>query len=147
MLEQILLDGTVSGEKILNGALSLIPIQTDSFFVISSNWGGETVGDATIQKGSFCDSKFECRLTGKIVSNETVTVPAGTFDTQKIEFNVVVNTKMSSSIHILVWYSREHKRTVRQVVRVSDDGAERTLPELGGSTSETIELIAIRQPR
>lgn len=89
-------------------------------------------------------------FTAKLESMETITVPAGTFRTQKLVITGKQAPKTSTSailpkrhFEIAVWYAQEAKRFVRMRI---------TAPEVGsysarvGAERETIELVETSFP-
>jgi hypothetical protein len=72
----------------------------------------------------------------KVVSQETVTTPAGTFDTFKIERHVAthqtVDQTRSSDTEVMIWYAPKVNRWVRRTFAVRSEG------RLRSSTSEEL---------
>lgn len=143
VLENVLMDGSELGEWVLTGKPFLTPIKTDSLFLFSAHWNGEDISDATILNGSICGRTFACRLSAKIHGAEKITVPAGSFETTIIEISLTPEHPKPSWIKLKVWYSFVFRRVIRQTVTVFDQ-AGYMAQLFGGSTNETIELIARR---
>jgi len=118
VLEEYLVDGKSSGEWVFDGKPSLIGIPIDAVLMFAPYWSGDKIDSPAVLNGS----KYVVQaVSGKVLGNERITVPAGSFDTTKVELQVTVAPGLTSgfgsgTLEILVWYSMDHKRLVRQTV-------------------------------
>lgn len=134
VLEEYLVDGVSSGEWVFDGKPSLIGVSIDARLLFSPHWSGDQIDDLVVLNGS----KLVIRgISGKVAGTERITVPAGSFDTRKLQIDV--NTPIGD-LQIQAWYSVDKKRLVRQVV----NGRHPYPAAVFNSIRETIELTAFR---
>lgn len=78
-----------------------------------------------------------CRITGRVVGREKVTVPAGTFDAWKVEIAIVQAYAGSSpsSHELAFWYAEDARRYVKATRKVFGSS---------GATNYEIELVEMK---
>ena len=138
VLEEFLLEGKTSGEWVFDGKPSLIGVPSVVGLMFSAHWSGKEITDLGISWPN-CN-QMRCQATAELDATERITVPAGQFETTKINIhlNASPHTGRSSGyMAISVWYSGEHKRVIRQTLRSSGFFGN-------WGDQETIELAAIR---
>ena len=140
VLEAYSVDGNEAGEWVFDGKPSLIGIPIDASLLFSPYWSGSGIESITVLNGS----RFPVMgISGKVVGDEKITVPAGTFDTKRLELQVAVGTSVGAgNLEVVVWYSIDQKRLVRQTVKGRHHGP--TIGHTINALRETIELLAFR---
>ncbi|MDK9702948.1 MAG: caspase family protein [Sulfuritalea sp.] len=145
LLEEFVLGGRPLFEWVFDGKPRLVGIPTDSLMLFAPSWSGDGLDSISIMNPSRClqiQYVNSCRV-GKaaVVGEEKITVPAGSYDTRKIQLTLILPTDYGdATVEVSVWYSKEHKRMVRQFVKGRHPMAEASINAL----HETMELAAYR---
>ena len=138
VLEEFLLDGQAKGEWVFDGRPSIIGVAVGEGVMFSSHWSGQGIENIETTWAP-CSRDRRCRVTAESVEHEKVSVPAGSFDTLKLNIAMIVQgiTMGVGTMNITAWYSVEHKRVIKQAL---------TSQGFFGrwQANETIELAAIR---
>lgn len=147
VLESILLNGRPALEWVFDGKASLVGMPVESEFIFSPHWDGSEFAELEVSGANRCaQSNLVCTLRAKRTGKERITVPAGTFDTIRIEGHVyrrklgsIGATTTTVSGPFTLWYSEAHQRVIKQ---------EGSIYSTSGSAmpgfSETVELTAVR---
>ena len=139
VLESYSVDGKEFGEWVFDGKPSMLGAPIDASLLFSPHWSGNAIETLSALNGSKCGLAWNCSFIAKIAGNEKITVPAGTFDTRKIELHVAVGSP-GQNLEIVVWYSVDQKRLVRQTVKGRGSHPNHAI----NSVREMIELSAFR---
>ena len=139
VLEKFLLNGKEVGQWVFDGKSVLLGSSSEIGLLFASHLTVGNLSEISVANWGQC-SDSPCTATGRVVGQETVSVPAGTFDTTRIELEL--RTGNTPGI-IVVWYSGPHKRIVKQKGAWNGAGKLRLGPS-AFRFDETIELSAIR---
>ncbi|MBI5899309.1 MAG: caspase family protein [Rhodocyclales bacterium] len=145
LLEEFVLGGRPLAEWVFDNKPHLVGIPLDSVLLFAPNWAGEDLDSVAIVNPSRClqiQYVTSCRVSKmKVVGEERITVPAGSYDTRKLEMTVVFGTDYGdATLDATIWYSKQHQRMVRQSVKGRHPVAEAPVNQL----YETMELAAYR---
>jgi hypothetical protein len=123
--EEYAIEGDASGQWTHNGARDVVPVGRPLFAPYLAAFGdlpsGGTLGRVQVAEGA-CGSTFLCQASASVVRWETITVPAGTFDTVRVEVEqswrpvAVYGVQSAQSLgarKLTVWYSIATKRAVK----------------------------------
>lgn len=145
VLEEFAVAGKAPSEWVLDGKPRLVGLPMEAIFLFAPNWNGESE-DVDLLNSKACLSLQHA--TGcaaawmRVAGNERITVPAGTFNTRKLEIRVIGSSDWgAATLDVVVWYASDVKRVVRQTIRGRHPIAEASVNAL----NETIELVAFRQ--
>jgi hypothetical protein len=145
LLEEFVLGGRPLAEWVFDNKPRLVGIPLDSVLLFAPNWSGEELDQVAIVNPSRClqiQYVTSCRVMKmKVVGEEKITVPAGSYDTRKLQLTVIFSTDYGdATLDATIWYSKQHQRMVRQSVKGRHPVAEATVNQL----YETLELAAYR---
>ena len=145
VLEEFVLGGRPQVEWVFDNKPRLVGIPTDSVMLFAPSWSGDNLDGLAIINPSRCTQLAfvtGCRvLKVAVVGDEKITVPAGGYDTKKIQITLIFTTDYGdATLDMSVWYSKEHKRMVRQSVKGRHPMTEAHV----NSLYETMELAAYR---
>jgi hypothetical protein len=128
ILEHYALEGGPSGEWTHKGERQVMTLGKPVFspyFLVFSDMGSGTLGRLQIADPA-CAATYICEASGRVVTTERLRVPAGEFDTVKIEIRqnwrpMAISGQMSSAggSTLTVWYSYPTKRAVKVTSRAS----------------------------
>lgn len=142
VMEEFLLNGEKVGQWVSDGRPALIGISGDIGPLFTSHWRGGDIDEVAIANWAL--SKFaSITARGKFVGKEKITVPAGTFDTTRIEIFISIITNHAASADIVIWYSDLHHHVVRQ--RGNSFGSFGSSGVGKYRFDDTFELSAIRR--
>jgi hypothetical protein len=123
--EEYAIEGDASGQWTHNGARDVVPVGRPLFAPYLAAFGdlpsGGTLGRVQVAEGA-CGSAFLCQASASVVRWETINVPAGTFDTVRVEVEHSWRPMAISGAHsaqsagarkLTVWYSMPAKRAVK----------------------------------
>ena len=123
--EEYAIEGDASGQWTHNGARDVVPVGRPLFAPYLAAFGdlpsGGTLGRVQVVEGA-CGSTFLCQASASVVRWETINVPAGTFDTVRVEVEHSWRPAAISGAHsaqslgarkLTVWYSTAAKRAVK----------------------------------
>jgi hypothetical protein len=145
LLEEFVVDGRPLAEWVFDGKPYLVGIPTDAVLLFSPAWSGDSLDSLVIMNPSRCviiQYVTGCTISHKkIVGKETIKVPAGSYDTTRIEVEATFSTDYGAAmLTMVVWYSLEHKRVIRQTIKGRHPVNEASINTL----YEVIELAAYR---
>jgi uncharacterized caspase-like protein len=78
-------------------------------------------GEIALAQFADCSGPRSCSTTSRLMGKESITVPAGTFDTTKVHVDILVRNVGASSIlgtgqiRLTIWYAHEARRVVKVV--------------------------------
>ena len=111
VMEKFLLNGKEVGQWVFDGKPVLIATSNDIGLLFASHWTGRDLNQIPIANWGMCSrTQTTCIGTAKIAGKEKISVPAGTFDTTRIE----IEFSATNIGTVVVWYSDEHKRVIKQ---------------------------------
>ncbi|MCF8179524.1 MAG: caspase family protein [Sulfuritalea sp.] len=147
VLEEFAVAGKPVAEWVLDGQPRLVGLPMDAIFLFAPNWNGESE-DIDLLNSAACltiDHATGCAAAWmRVAGNERITVPAGSFDTRKLEIRVLGSSDWgTATLDVTVWYADDLKRVVRQTIRGSHPMSEASVNAL----NETIELVAFRRAK
>lgn len=145
VLEEFVLGGRPLVEWVFDNKPRLVGVPTDSVMLFAPSWSGDNLDSLAIINPSRCTQLAfvtGCRVSKMaVVGEETIKVPAGSYDTRKLQITVIFTTDYGdATLDMSVWYSKEHKRMVRQSVKGRHPMTEAHV----NSLYETMELAAYR---
>jgi hypothetical protein len=128
ILEQYAIDGGPKGEWTHKGERQVLTLGKPVFspyFLVFSDMTSGTLGRLQIADPA-CTATYVCEASGRVVTTERLRVPAGEFDTVKVEIRqnwrpMQISGQMSSSggSTLTVWYAYATKRAVKVTSRAS----------------------------
>lgn len=140
VLEESVLDGKNPLEWAYSGKPLLTATTTDSELLFGPYWNGQEGDTINVLGAPICLARV-CSASKSLLGQEKITVPAGSFETVKLEVRVHVfgpNAMGTGILQQTVWYSSDMKRAIKQrTISYGFAGAVRI--------DETIELTAIRR--
>jgi hypothetical protein len=123
--EEYAIEGEVSGQWTHKSAPDVVPVGRPVLAPYLLAFGdlppGGALGRVQVAEGA-CGSTYQCQASGRIVSWEKIKVPAGTFDTVRVEVDqnwrsVAMSGAQGAQAYgarkITVWYSAAAKRAVK----------------------------------
>lgn len=119
---------------------------SNSIAWFSPYWDGKNVGSTSVlNKGNCTNLQYVsgCKvLRAERLGSEKVTVPAGTFDADKLKIEIDLQSQYGSGWLILTaWYSKHEQRIVRQTIKGSHSISE----GWPNALDDQVELVAIRK--
>lgn len=147
VLEEFAVAGKSPTEWVLDGKPRLVGLPMEAIFLFAPNWNGESEDIALLNSAACLAIQHATGCAAAwmhVAGNERITVPAGTFDTRKLEIRVIGSSDWgAATLDVVVWYASDLKRVVRQTIRGRHPIAEASVNAL----NETIELVAVRQAK
>jgi uncharacterized caspase-like protein len=145
LLEEFVLGERPLAEWVFDNKPRLVGIPLDSVLLFAPNWPGDNLEGLAIVNPSRCTQLAfvtGCRVSKMaVVGDEKIKVPAGSYDTRKLQITVIFTTDYGdATLDMSIWYSMEHKRMVRQSVKGRHPMTEAHV----NSLYETMELAAYR---
>lgn len=121
---------------------------SDSIVWFSPYWNGKDIQETTVLNKDHCSTLqyvSGCAiLRATRLGGEKITVPAGAFDTEKLQIEIDLQSQYGSGWLILTaWYSPQEQRIVRQTIKGNhsiQEGWPNTL-------NDNVELVAIRRAK
>jgi hypothetical protein len=123
--EEYAIEADASGQWTHNGGRDVVPVGRPVFAPYLAAFGdlpsGGTLGRVQVAEGA-CGSTFLCQASASVVRWETINVPAGTFDTVRVEVEhswrpaAISGAQSAQSVggrKLTVWYSTAAKRAVK----------------------------------
>lgn len=142
VLEEIEWDGRRASEWVFGSKPMAVGAPNEAEFLFAPHWDGTAFKTLTVEGGSgICTSAgYRCELRIEKQGAERITVPAGTFDTIRMDGWLNIGTALARTEgEFTIWYSPETRRLVKQHTDVRA-GIIRTV-----NFEEIIELQAIRR--
>jgi hypothetical protein len=123
--EEYAIEGEGAGQWTHKGVPDLVPVGRPVLAPYLLAFGdlppGGALGRVQVAEGA-CGTTYQCQASGRIVSWETIKVPAGTFDTVRVEVDhswrsVAMSGAQGAQAYgsrkLTVWYSAAAKRAVK----------------------------------
>lgn len=122
-LEEFTWDDANRTEWVVGGDLMAVAVPGDSRFMFAPQWANDSLPSGIdVMSGNFSrcnplEGGF-CRVDNlKQTGSETITVPAGTFNTIRIEGWInATNSSGTGTAPVVAWYSKDQRRLIRQIV-------------------------------
>lgn len=135
VLEELIVDGKSIQEWVFRGQPEILGAPIESRFIFGPHWNGTALPALPVHGFGECVVKWRCELSSKVVGQERITVPAGTFDTIRIDGTL--RGSFTNNGVVSIWYSESDRRLVKQTFVIRASG-------IGFVANETVELQAVR---
>ena len=142
LLEEISFNGRAL-DWVFGSQAAAIGLTSEAHFMFAPNWDGRELQAVLVEGGGgACVLSLACRITLRPAGTERITTPAGSFEAIRLEGEMRLEPRTpgpgsigATTAKISIWYSRESRRLLRQVAKLS---AGRH------SFDEVMELVAMR---